>query len=273
MCQQTHAEGSCTKAPVAAPFDPVRAARGMSDADIARFALRGCGKAAALAYGAQIGLRTVPACIMTVLRAVRSLLSVARLAQRPSAAVASVARDVAALVRRIATTLRQSGRQARFAAFLALVVLASRLVVLTARRSHGIVADGAADGRTNSGTRSSTESGGTVPRLPPRPSLSTGTATVAAAVAGAAAAGCLLCVSPESRVGLALFVGVRAAEVLAKQLHAAGLVPYVPNMHGVLMALASGEIVYSLVFAPGALDASTCVCARACVFAGGRIGA
>ena len=229
--------------------DPVAMAKSMDDSRIASFAAQGGVKSLVLVYAAQVGLRTVPATVVTLLRTLRSLLGVITASQRPSAALASVVADFSALIRRLGSTLSNSLPQLRLAMFLGSVVLFTRLIVARARRTHGLAIEDGDDSvaAAGGGTKSAT----------PRATLAPKRAWRTALLAGVAASGSLLLVPRESRLGLALFVGVRAAEVGCTQLCSAGYLPRVPYPHMWVMAASSAEIVYSLVFEPTALEPGT----------------
>lgn len=84
----------------------------------------------------------------------------------------------------------------------------------------------------------------------------------AVGLAGATAATAMLLVPQQWRLGLALFTGVRAADLLLRRAARVGVVPALPHPYLWLMAASSAELVYGGVFAPGAMDASALQCCR-----------
>ncbi|XXQ33732.1 Transmembrane protein 135 N-terminal domain-containing protein [Plasmodiophora brassicae] len=78
--------------------------------------------------------------------------------------------------------------------------------------------------------------------------------SISTAVVGACAGTSLLFAPKSYRVPLAVFFGVRALEVSVRLLNRRGLLPHVPHSDVLLMALASGQVLYAYVFDPSLLD-------------------
>ena len=215
----------------------------MSDASVVSFATTGAAKAFCAAYAAQMALRTVPTAVRTLIHCVRRLAQL----RHASAALRLVVKELAVFLRRVSAAFAASQSQLRFASFLGSVVLFTRLVVGRARRHHGLAVMRDTAQRLH-GSCSHT----------PAATLPCNEARRAGMLVGMAAAASLFLVPADARVGVTLFVGVRAAEVAIRHLHRVGMLPSCSYPFSLLMIVASAELPYSGVFAPNALDPSTC---------------
>ena len=177
----------------------------MSDASVVSFTVYtvytytlyhhgGC-KGICAEYAAQVALCSVPTAVRTLVHCVR------RLAQLRHASV-MVVKELASFLRRVSAAFAASQSQLHFASFLGQRSPVTRLVVGRGRLHHGLAVMRDTAQRLH-GSDSHT----------PAATLPSNEARRAGMLVGVAAAASLFLVPADARVGVTLFVGVRAAEV------------------------------------------------------------
>lgn len=269
-------------------------ARSMSDAQRWSFAIGGAKKAVLYSYLAQVGVRVLPTLVIRLFRSLATLARLAKLQGTVLGTLQTIRAHLAAIVRKIIAVIAASGVQCRLSVFLGILCLVGRLAVTRARQQHGIpskavpasvpasevasapalasapVSASASASALVAPVSSKSEAG---PEAGPgghsddssaaEPGAGCGeecgtvdgshALSTALQVSAAATLGFMV-LPRDNRVGIALFVGVRAAEVLIRHLHRVGYLPYIPNAYWLSMAMASGEIVHSAVFQHGCLE-------------------